>query len=170
MEVMYDQSSDPPYSDLPIVMKSWGDTQEFIRRLNARTGKKFRLPTEAEWEYAARAGTKTSRYWGEEIGFNNANCVGCGSRWDDKSRSPVKSFPPNAFRLYDMLGNVYNWTCSEYKNQYDGSEKRCTANAKLFSLRGGSWNEIASHARAAHRKNYEPSRLAPNFGFRLAQD
>ena len=97
--------SNPSYfkgSDRPVEQVSWRDVQEFIRKLNNRTGKRFRLPTEAEWEYAARAGTTTAYYWGESLGRNNANCDGCGSRWDDKQTAPVGSFKPNAFGLFSI--------------------------------------------------------------------
>ena len=103
--------------DRPVENVSWKDVQVFIKRLNNRSGKRFRLPTEAEWEYAARAGTQTARYWGDGIGSNNANCNGCGSRWDSDETAPVGSFKPNAFGLHDMLGNVWEWTCSEYKKR-----------------------------------------------------
>ena len=112
-------------NDLPVESVSWKDVQEFIRKLNARSGKRFRLPTEAEWEYAARAGTQTAYYWGEGFGRNNANCWGCGSRWDKRQTAPVGSFKPNAFGLFDMLGNVWEWTCSKYKKSYDGTEEKC---------------------------------------------
>ena len=124
--------------DLPVETVSWNDIQEFIKKLNARTGKRFRLPTEAEWEYAARAGTGTARHWGEAIGRNHANCDGCGSRWDDKQTAPVGSFKPNAFGLHDMLGNVREWTCSEYKNPYDGSEQECAVSARKYGSLGFS--------------------------------
>ena len=73
------------------------------------TGQPYRLLTEAEWEYAARAGTTTAYSWGDEIGKGNANCDGCGSQWDNRQTSPVGSFKPNAFGLYDMAGNVWQW-------------------------------------------------------------
>ena len=91
------------------------------------TGKDYRLLTEAEWEYAARAGTTTRYVWGAEIGVGNANCNGCGSGWDNRETAPVGSFAPNAFGLYDMAGNVWKWTQDCFHENYreapsDGSE------------------------------------------------
>ncbi len=156
-------------NNLPVENMSWNDAQKFIQKFNARTGKKFRLPTEAEWEYAARAGTTTAHYWGEGIGRNNANCSGCGSRWDRKQTAPVKSFAHNAFGLFDMLGNVYEWTCSEYKEYYDGNETKCTNQAGRYSLRGGSWSHLPKRVRASSRGRYFPSNSS-SYGFRLAMD
>jgi formylglycine-generating enzyme required for sulfatase activity len=157
-------------SDLPVEQVSWNDIQEFIRKLNRRTGKRFRLPTEAEWEYAARAGTQTASYWGNGIGRNNANCDGCGSRWDNEQTAPVGSFKPNAFGLFDILGNVYEWTCSEYKKSYDGSEQKCSVSAGKYSRRGGSWYSRPRWVRAAYRLSYDPGYRYGDFGFRLARD
>jgi formylglycine-generating enzyme required for sulfatase activity len=155
----------------PVERVSWDDIQEFIKKLNARSGKRFRLPTEAEWEYAARAGTTTAYYWGDEIGSNNANCLKCGSRWDNKEPAPVRSFKPNAFGLFGMLGNVEEWTCSEYKKSYDGSEQECSVSASKHSIRGGSWLHFPWWVRAASRDDgFFPDGRAGNFGFRLAQD
>jgi formylglycine-generating enzyme required for sulfatase activity len=156
--------------DLPVEQVSWKDVQEFIKKLNVRSGKRFRLPTEAEWEYAARAGSQTSRYWGEGIGSNNANCNVCGSRWDGSRTAPVRSFTPNAFGLFDMLGNVYEWTCSQYKKSYDGSEQKCSVSAGYYSLRGGSWKFKPGGVRAANRYRSTPGRRNGSIGFRLAQD
>jgi formylglycine-generating enzyme required for sulfatase activity len=77
--------------------------------------------TEAEWEYAARAGTTTAYYWGDDIGKGNANCAGCGSQWDAKQTSPVGSFAANQFGLYDMAGNVLQWVQDCYRGDYDGA-------------------------------------------------
>jgi formylglycine-generating enzyme required for sulfatase activity len=137
--------------DLPVERVSWNDIQEFIKRLNTRTGERFRLPTEAEWEYAARAGTTTAHYWGDGIGRNNANCDGCGSRWDNRQSAPVGSFKPNTFGLHDMLGNVWEWTCSQYKESYDGREQKCAVSARKYSLRGGSWYDGPGYVRSASR-------------------
>ena len=165
--------SNPSYfkgRDLPVEQVSWNDIQEFIKKLNRRTGKRFRLPTEAEWEYAARAGTQTAYYWGDEIGRSNANCDGCGSYWDNTRTAPVGSFKPNAFGLHDMLGNVYEWTCSEYKESYDGSEQECSVSAGKYSFRGGSWYDPPWVVRAAFRTFYNPDYRNYNYGFHLARD
>ena len=159
-------------SDLPVEQVSWNDIQEFIRKLNRRTGKRFRLPTEAEWEYAARAGTQTAYYWGDQIGSNNANCRECGTRgrWDGKQTAPVGSFKPNAFGLFDMLGNVYEWTCSAYTWSYDGREQKCSVSASTYSLRGGSWFNEPWGVRAAHRTVYLPDGRLLVIGFRLVRE
>ncbi|MDP7158949.1 MAG: SUMF1/EgtB/PvdO family nonheme iron enzyme, partial [SAR324 cluster bacterium] len=158
--------------DQPVVEVNWHDAVAYAKWLSRKTGKRFRLPTEAEWEYAARAGTQTARYWGDGIGSNNANCDGCGSRWDGDETAPVRSFTPNTFGLFDMLGNVYEWTCSEYKERYDGSEERCSDQGDWYSLRGGAWRHAPGRMRAAHRLNslYGPYTRLNFLGFRLARD
>jgi len=123
----------------------------------------------SEWEYAARAGTGTSRYWSEGIGSNHANCDGCGSRWDEQT-APVGSFTPNTFGLHDMLGNVWEWTCSEYKKSYYGSEQKCAVSAEVAALRGGSWSDAPRWVRAANRHIGNPAYRGIGIGFRLAQD
>ncbi len=145
----------------------------YAKWLSRKTGERFRLPTEAEWEYAARAGTQTAYYWGKGFGRNNANCWGCGSRWDSKQTAPVGSFSPNTFGLHDMLGNVYEWTCSKYKESYDGREQECAVSASKYSLRGGSWGNAPWRVRAAARDSYFGLPALRNFhliGFRLARD
>ena len=90
----------------PVTCVSWNDATKYAVWLSDKTGKNYRLPTEAEWEYAARAGTDTKYWWGNKIGKNNANCDGCGSKWDDKQTAPVGSFAANAFGLHDVHGNL----------------------------------------------------------------
>ena len=168
--IMNNNPSEFKGDELPVEEVSWKDIQGFIKILNRRTGKRFRLPTEAEWEYAARAGTQTAYYWGDGIGRNNANCDGCGSRWDNRQTAPVGSFKPNAFGLFDMLGNVREWTCSQYKESYDGSEKKCAVSARRYSLRGGSWSSHPGYVRSASRFNFVPGIRIYYLGFRLARD
>ena len=107
----------------PVIYVNWDDAQQYVAWLSRVTGRPYRLLTEAEWEYAARAGTKTTYYWGDEIGKGNANCAGCGSQWDTKQPAPVGSFAPNAFGLYDMAGNLEQWVqdCSHY--DYKGAPR-----------------------------------------------
>ena len=93
----------------PVISVSWYNAKEYVAWLSSQTGSEYRLPSEVEWEYAASA-VRTSKYsWGNEIGTNRANCVGCGSQWDGKQTAPVGSFAPNGFGLYDMHGNVWEW-------------------------------------------------------------
>jgi len=130
--------------DQPAVEVSWNDAVAYAKWLSQKTGKRFRLPTEAEWEYAARAGTKTARYWGndpdEACGYASVYDPQAkrefGIDWESHScddgykvAAPAGSFKPNAFGLHDMLGNVWEWTCSEYKKSYDGSEQKCSVSA-----------------------------------------
>ena len=93
----------------PVMNVSWDDiTKDYLPWLSRKTDKSYRLLTEAEWEYAARAGSRGKYTWGDEIGKNRANCDGCGSHWD-KQTAPVGSFQANAFGLHDMHGNVWEW-------------------------------------------------------------
>ena len=105
----------------PVINVSWDEAQQYVAWFSKMTGRPYRLLTEAEWEYAARAGSTTAYYWGDEIGKGNANCNGCGSQWDNRETSPVGSFKPNKFGLYDMAGNVYQWVQDCYHDDYDGA-------------------------------------------------
>ena len=160
----------------PVVYVSQPDAQGFIRWLNKKEGTQaYRLPTEAEWEYAARAGT-TKRYsWGNGIGRNRANCDGCGSQWDDKRPAPVGSFAANAFGLYDMHGNVWEWVEDCWHDNYkgaptDGRAWKTGCDGELAVLRGGSWVDILRRLRSAHRGGNGPSARYSTLGFRLVQD
>jgi len=128
----------------PVVCVSWNDAKAYVKWLSEQTGKDYRLPTEAQWEYAARAGTTTKYWWGNEIGKNNANCDGCGSQWDNKQTAPVGSFKPNPFGLYDVSGNVWEWLEDKWHDSYNGAPVDGSAwmsgDSNFHLLRGGSWS------------------------------
>ncbi len=135
----------------PVINVSWEEATAYTVWLSQETEQKYRLPTEAEWEYAARGGTETKYWWGNEIGFNQANCWNrsCGDSFD--FTATVGSFLPNQFSLYDTVGNVWEWTCSAYNKKYQGDETKCAQTATSFTLRGGSWDNSGWRARAASR-------------------
>ena len=154
----------------PIVSINWRQAMAYAQWLGNRTKNQCRLPTEAEWEYAARAGMRTAYPWGNEVGNNNANCDGCGSQWDKKQSAPVTSFAPNSFGLYDMSGNVWEWTCSNWRDQFDGSEQQCNddvSDASLRAVRGGSWGNDANDLRSSARTNIHPGYRYDRVGFRV---
>jgi formylglycine-generating enzyme required for sulfatase activity len=158
----------------PVINVSWEDAVRYTEWLSQQTGKHYRLPSEAEWEYAARAGTETAYWWGNNIGRNRANCDGCGSRWDHKRTAPVGSFKPNPFGLYDTAGNVWEWVQDCKLDSYqdaptDGSASlRDDCPERVF--RGGSWNVQPSKLRSAKRTWDGPGLRYSYVGFRIARD
>jgi formylglycine-generating enzyme required for sulfatase activity len=158
----------------PVINVSWDDAKEYVAWLSGKTGKPYRLLTEAEWEYAARAGTATTYSWGDEIGKGNANCDGCGSQWDNKQTAPVGSFKPNVFGLYDMHGNAWEWVEDCWRNSYqgaplDGSAWAIACPDERRVVRGGSWGYDPRSLRAAFRFRYTPVNRDNYIGFRLAR-
>jgi formylglycine-generating enzyme required for sulfatase activity len=153
----------------PVINVSWNDATAYAAWLSNQTDKQYRLPTEAEWEYAARAGTETKYWWGNDIGSNRANCDGCGSQWDNKQTAPVGSFAANQFGLYDTSGNVWEWTCSEYETQYNGKEKQCVTKGNSLSMRGGSWLNYPARMRSAGRNRNAPTYRSVHNGFRVSR-
>jgi formylglycine-generating enzyme required for sulfatase activity len=158
----------------PVINVSWYDAVAYTEWLCVQTGQQYRLPTEAEWEYAARAGTETDYWWGNEIGKNRANCYDSGSQWSGKQTSPVGSFEANQFGLYDTVGNVWEWTASEYEDKYRGKEQQIIENTSKsndchFVLRGGSWTNGARRTRTANRGRRQPTERNGYDGFRLAR-
>jgi formylglycine-generating enzyme required for sulfatase activity len=171
----------------PVFDMGRDDAKVYVAWLSRMTGKVYRLLSEAEWEYAARAGTTTAYFWGDEVGKENANCAGCGSRWDYRQPSPVGSFRPNAFGLYDMAGNVRQWVEDCYHRPYQrpGEYKRpgdyngapadgsaWTGCGDLFPagmLRGGSWADDPRNLRSASRTGEEEYSVREGGGFRVAR-
>jgi formylglycine-generating enzyme required for sulfatase activity len=144
----------------PVINVGWDDAQQYVTWLSGWTGKPYRLLSEAEWEYAARAGSVTAYSWGDDIGKNNANCDGCGSRWDNRQSAPVGQFAPNPFGLSDMTGNVWEWVEDCYQDSYQGAPADGSARPGPpdchHVLRGGSWYNYPKNVRSAIRVEYIP--------------
>jgi formylglycine-generating enzyme required for sulfatase activity len=160
----------------PVINVTWEQARQYVAWFSEMTGKSYRLLTEAEWEYAARAGTNTAYPWGNEIGNENANCSGCGSHWaDEKKTALVGLFPPNAFGLHDMIGNVWEWVEDCYQGNYDGAPTDgspwMTRDCLNHVVRGGSWSvwQVPQSARSASRDNYAKDQQRSMVGFRVAR-
>ncbi len=168
--------------DRPAIFISRLDAEHYIEWLNSLTGRGYRLPSEAEWEYAARAGTSTARWWGDAVGSGHAVCNGCGSPWDDVSTAPVGSLPANPWGLHDVLGNASEWVADCWVDSHAGartdgaprigesywwSDGRC-----LRALqRGSSWGSYTWSVRAATRigGHYGPDSRDYGDGFRIVR-
>ena len=157
----------------PVINVSWDDAKRYAQWLSRKTRKAYRLPSEAEWEYAARAGTATAYSWGDQIGVNRANCRGCGSQWDGSKTAPVGSFRANAWGLHDMHGNVWEWTEDCWNGSYRGAPSDGSAwlrgNCDQRVLRGGSWSGGPSDLGAADRYGITTGGRSGSFGFRVAR-
>ena len=157
----------------PVINVSWDDAQTYVAWLSKMTGRPYRLLTEAEWEYAARAGTTTAYYLGDDIGKGNANCNGCGSQWDGKQTSPVGSFAANQFGLYDMAGNVWQWVQDCYHADYNGAPTDGSAwtsgDCGNRVVRGGSWFDVPLNLRAAVRSRGTTDVRGNGLGFRVGR-
>ena len=175
---------------LPVMKVSWEDAQGYVQWLSQETGARYRLLTEAEWEYVARAGTQTARYWGaRESGqcrYGNgadaaarrefpdvdaSNFTGCSDGY--VYNAPVGSFQPNAFGLYDMLGNVWEWTEDCWNGDYSGAPANGSAwgsgDCSQRVLRGGSWSTMPGSLRSAFRFGTSPGVRNRDLGFRVAR-
>jgi formylglycine-generating enzyme required for sulfatase activity len=185
--------SNPSYyascgSDCPVEQVSWDDIQGFIEKLNAKTGQKYRLPAEAEWEYAAKAGSTTKYSFGNSenglCDYGNGADKSAKRKYSDWTANencddgyvytaPIGSFKPNAFGLYDMHGNVWEWTQDCYHDSYKGAPRDGSAwesgDCSVRVLRGGSWSSTPAGLRSANRDwNSASDRVFSN-GFRLVQ-
>jgi formylglycine-generating enzyme required for sulfatase activity len=144
---------------LPVSGMSWDDAQEYVDWLSRHTGASYRLPSEAEWEYAASAGADTDYWWGNEPGNNRANCQGCGSRWDDREPAPVGSFAANPFGLYDVHGNLWEWVQDCWHGDYRGAPDDGSARSERLCIsrvqRGGAYKLDPDYMRLTRRHNYD---------------
>jgi sulfatase modifying factor 1 len=175
----------------PVTCVSWEDASAYVAWLSQRAGRKYRLPTEAEWEYAARAGTTTTRFWGEDAGAtcdyaNGADrstatrvpgaegwhVIGCDDR--HAYTAPVGSFRPNPFGLHDMLGNVEEWTQDCWNGNYSGAptdgSAATTGDCALRAVRGGSWDDGPVGVPSAYRVGSPTTVRVYRRGFRVATD
>lgn len=162
----------------PVINVTWEDAQKYVEWLSRTTGHAYRLLTESEWEYAARAESQTARYWGEtasgQCRFANGDdeTAPCSDGYENTA--PVGSFEPNAFGLYDMLGNVWEWVEDCWYDGYsnalnDGSAARSESDCSYRVLRGGSGASDPADLRSAHRGNWWPTSWARYYGFRVAR-
>ena len=166
--------NDPGYAqgdDFPVVCVAWADAAAYAQWLSRVTGQRYRLPTEAEWEYAARAGTSTQFWWGDAFRDGMAACQSCPPKVPTQAAA-VKSYPANGFGLYEMSGNVREWTCSAFEPYAaQGAAGQCAAgDAVRMAVRGGSWRQPEVQLGSGSRDAYEPYRRNAWTGFRLVQE
>jgi formylglycine-generating enzyme required for sulfatase activity len=155
---------------LPVEMVSWHDAIEFCQKLSLKTGKNYRLPSEAEWEYACRAGTQTKHYFGDDP----RHLEGCGWYNGNSHRKthPVGLRSSNQFGLYDMQGNVWEWCADNWHDNYylapnDGTPWMNNDDRSRCVMRGGSWNDNTINCRSAFRNKFNADFSYNNIGFRL---
>ena len=175
----------------PVIDVSWDDARAYADWLTEWTGEEYRLLSEAEWEYVARAGTETARYWGESArqqcryanGYDAVGHAEWGFSWDpvgcrdrQANTAPAGSYRPNAFGLHDVLGNVWEWVDDCWNGSHEGYEAapmdgspRNTGDCSARALRGGSWAMPAGYLRSAARFGFQAGLRDDSYGFRLAR-
>ncbi|MDI3323567.1 SUMF1/EgtB/PvdO family nonheme iron enzyme [Pontibacterium granulatum] len=158
----------------PVINVSWRDAQAYVQWLSRETDQPYRLPTEAEWEYAARAGTQSAFSWGNKPAVGFAVCDECGSDWDGSQTAPVGALQPNPWGLYDMAGNVSEWVEDCYAADYSGAPVNGSAyqgdGCSDRVMRGGSWFDIMRLMRPAARYRHPANASQNDWGFRVALD
>jgi formylglycine-generating enzyme required for sulfatase activity len=159
--------------DLPVINVSWDDAKLFVAWLSQKTGQRYRLPSEAEWEYAARAGTKTPFWWGRDAGTGHAQCDNCGSP-TTKQVVAAGSFRPNGFGLYDTAGNAAEWVEDCWNDNYRNAPKDAaawtTGDCRLRVLRGGNFTSKATEVRSTARFRYDEDVRYYANGFRVVRE
>jgi formylglycine-generating enzyme required for sulfatase activity len=157
----------------PAINLSWTDAKQYVRWLSEKTGQTYRLPTEAEWEYAARGGTNTTYWWGRSLGAGQANCRECGSGGSSQT-APVGSFRPNPFGLYDTAGNVAEWVEDCWNDSYRGAPQNGSAwtagQCSLRVLRGGAFDSQARYLGSAARFRYDADVRYSANGLRVVRE
>ncbi|RLE23129.1 MAG: hypothetical protein DRJ50_06650, partial [Actinobacteria bacterium] len=157
----------------PVINVSWNDAQAYAAWLSKKTGNKYRLPTESEWEYAARAGSGEKVWWDSELAVKPANCFNCGSQWDGKRTASVGSFRANDFGMHDMAGNAQEWTEDCYHKSYTGvpddGSAWTTPGCTQRVVRGGGYTSPLDTLRNAKRGQYNEEARLDNLGFRVVR-
>ena len=158
----------------PVVDVTWDDALAYTRWLSKQTGKRYRLLSEAEWEYVARAGTRTSFWWGTKPGVGNAHCFDCKSDYSISKPAKVGTYKPNPFGLYDTAGNVFEWVHDCYHRSYrdapdDGSVWE-GGDCEVRIVRGGAYRSPADSMRVENREKFKSEKGQYNVGFRVARD
>jgi formylglycine-generating enzyme required for sulfatase activity len=158
----------------PVHRLSWKDIQEYIGWLKKVTGQPYRLPSEAEWEYAARGGSVHKYWWGDRMAAGMADCKDCGGGWSFKTPASATASKPNPFGLHGMSGGVWEWTDDCWNPGYDGTPRDGSASrdgdCSARVLRGGSWRNDANYAHSASRLRYDFDVRYSTNGFRVARD
>jgi formylglycine-generating enzyme required for sulfatase activity len=158
----------------PVVGVSWSEAQAYADWLTRQTGKRYRLPSEAEWEFAAQAGTRSPFPWGFALEPGRAACFDCRTQWDNRSTAPVGSFAPNAYGLYDTAGNAAEWVADCYAPGYDGApadgRPRADGNCTNRVARGGAFNKPSSSIKTYARAKFVPETQLSSVGFRVARE
>ncbi|MDR5857461.1 SUMF1/EgtB/PvdO family nonheme iron enzyme [Caballeronia sp. LZ062] len=167
-------ASAPPPANSPMRNVSWDDAQVYVKWLSKVGGKPYRLPSEAEWEFAARGGTQSTFWWGDQMSKGTADCKDCGEPYHPDAPVPVGSFKPNGYGLYDMNGSVWEWVADCWHSSYKGAPADGRAwdepSCSVRVIRGGSWREGADYMQSATRFKYSASVRQSQNGLRVARD
>lgn len=157
----------------PAINISWEDAVSYASWLSEYTGQRYQLPTEAQWEFAARGGSTSNYWWGDKLQEGFANCRDCGGSWDKKKPAAIDQFPFNAFGLYGIVGGVSEWTQDCWFSSHKGAPKDGSARIKSGCtsrvLRGGSWRNDSSYLRSASRIDYDYNVRYVANGFRVVR-
>jgi formylglycine-generating enzyme required for sulfatase activity len=158
----------------PVINVRWQDALAYTQWLSEQTGSRYRLPTEAEWEFAARSGSDARFWWGNEVTGSHANCFDCGGEWAGVKTAPVGSFPASAFALNDMAGNVMEWVQDCYQPDYTGAPADggaiTTGDCSRRVVRGGAYDSPSDSLRSASRDAREADTRLDNLGFRVVKE
>ncbi len=151
----------------PVINITWDEARAYAAWVQQRSGMDCRLPTEAEWEYAARAGTTTGYWWGDTIGGDNANCRDCLNGETPYGTRPAASFKPNPWGLYDMNGNVWEWTADCWTPDHTAKPPSDTTTCRERVIKGGSWYYFSTMSRASARAKNDVRAWSYNIGIRV---